>query len=422
MHRFRICTKFALFVMDVEYLYIMANASFYLDKRSEKKDGTFPVKIYVKHRSKFLLSTDFSATEETWAGNEYNRKEPNFRNRNSVLRALITRVEDAILELEKNGKIRSMTDNDLKKYLKCSVLGKSESKKTFVYYLDEFVSKKTNVGTIAVYTETKNKLLSFDPDCTFESMDRKWLERFERWMADSGMKVNAYGIHLRNVRAVFNYCIDEEYTMIYPFRKFQIKKEETRKRSLTVEQLRELRDYPCEEYQERYRDMFMLMFYLIGINAADLFRAKKSDVVNGRLEYKRAKTGKLYSIKIEPEAMEIIKRYSGKSDYLLNVCDAYGNYKDFLHRMNLGLRQIGETTRSGLGGKKTRNPAFPGISSYWCRHTWATLAASLDIPKETISEALGHSFGSSVTSIYIKFDNRKVDEANRKVIDLVNKE
>ena len=236
----------------------------------------------------------------------------------------------------------------------------------------------------------------------------------------NSMKVNAYAIHLRNIRAVFNYAIDEEYTMLYPFRKFKIKAEETRKRSLTLEQLRELRDYPCEEHQVRYRDMFMLMFYLIGINAADLFQAKKKDVINGRLEYKRAKTGRLYSVKIEPEAQAIIDKYAGKGDYLLNMMDSYANYKDFLHRMGIGLKQIGEMERVGRGGRKVREPAFPGISSYWSRHTWATLAASLDVPKETISEALGHSFGLSVTSIYIRFDQRKVDEANRRVIDLVN--
>lgn len=398
----------------------MANCSFYLDKRNVRKDGTYPVKLYVKHRSKFLLSTDFYATEDMWAGGEYSRKAENYRNRNSALRALITRAENELLELEKDGRILSMTDNRLKEHLKTVLFGRREAVKVFVDYLDEFVGKKAKEGTKSVYKTTRNKIVAFDKDCTFETMDKKWLERFERWMADSGMKVNAYAIHLRNIRAVFNYALDEEYTTLYPFRKFQIKKEETRKRCLTLEQLRELRDYPCEEYQVRYRDMFMLMFYLIGINATDLFHAKKKDVVNGRLEYKRAKTGRLYSVKIEPEAQAIIDKYSGDGEYLLNVLDSYANYKDFLHRMGIGLKQIGEVERKGRGGRKMREAAFPDISSYWSRHTWATLAASLDIPKETISEALGHSFGLSVTSIYIRFDQRKVDEANRRVIDRVN--
>ena len=262
-----------------------------------------------------------------------------------------------------------------------------------------------------------NRIFAFDKYCTFDTMNKDWLMRFEQWMKEGGMKTNAYAIHLRNIRAVFNYAIDEEYTTLYPFRRFTIKKEETRKRNLTVEQLRTLRDYPCEEYQKKYRDIFLLMFYLIGINAADLFLARKKDVVNGRLEYKRAKTGKLYSILIQPEAQAIIDRYAGTGEYLLNVMDDYANYKDFLHRMNLGLRQIGEMKRSGRGGKKERQPLFPDISSYWSRHTWATLASQLDTPKDVISEALGHEYGSSTTSIYINFNREKVDQANRKVID-----
>lgn len=164
----------------------------------------------------------------------------------------------------------------------------------------------------------------------------------------------------------------------------------------------------------------MLMFYLIGVNAADLFNAKHSALVNGRFEYKRAKTGKLYSVKVEPEAMDIIEKYKGKS-YLLNIMDEYRNYKDFLHRMGIGLKQIGKLERKGLGGKKIRTPLFPDLSSYWTRHTWATIASELDIPKEVIAHALGHSWANSTTTdIYIRFDNKKVDEANRKVIDYVN--
>lgn len=237
-------------------------------------------------------------------------------------------------------------------------------------------------------------------------------------MSGSGMKINAYAIHIRNIRAVFNYAIDEEITTLYPFRKFKIKKEETRKRSLTIEQIRVLKAYPCEEFEERYRDLFMLSFYLIGINIGDMLLLKEENIVNGRIEYHRQKTGKLYSVKIEPEAQGIIDRYKGRQ-YLLNVLDEYSNYKDFISRINKALKNIGPFERKGLGGKKVRQPLFPDLSTYWARHSWATLAAELDIPKETISAGLGHEIGSDVTSIYIKFDQKKVDDANRRVIDYV---
>lgn len=397
----------------------MATVKFYLDKRRQKKDGTYPIKLNVFHNKQIMIATQLSASEKEWNGNEYSVRAQNYKPRNIVARGIINKAETVIFTLEQQEKLKSTTDKALKKLIEDAISSKVENQKTFLYYLDEFVSKKTNQGTKSIYTTTRNKIEEYDSHCTFESMDKSWLENFEAWMAKT-MKVNAYAIHLRNIRSVFNYAIDEEYTTLYPFRRFSIKKEETRKRSLTAEQLRLLRDYPCEEYQIRYRDMFMLMFYLIGVNAADLFNAKHSALVNGRFEYKRAKTGKLSSIKVEPEAQAIIEKYKGK-DYLLNIMDEYGNYKDFLHRMGIGLKQIGETERKGLGGKKSRNPLFPDLSSYWSRHTWATIAAELDIPKEVIAHALGHSWANSTTTdIYIRFDMKKVDEANRKVIDFVN--
>lgn len=397
----------------------MATVKFYLDKRRQKKDGTYPIKLNVFHNKQIMIATQLSASEKEWNGNEYSVRAQNYKPRNIVTRGIINKAETVIFTLEQQEKLKSTTDKALKKLIEDAISSKVENQKTFLYYLDEFVSKKTNQGTKSIYTTTRNKIEEYDSHCTFESMDKSWLENFETWMAKT-MKVNAYAIHLRNIRSVFNYAIDEEYTTLYPFRRFSIKKEETRKRSLTAEQLRLLRDYPCEEYQIRYRDMFMLMFYLIGVNAADLFNAKHSALVNGRFEYKRAKTGKLYSIKVEPEAQAIIEKYKGK-DYLLNIMDEYGNYKDFLHRMGIGLKQIGETERKGLGGKKSRNPLFPDLSSYWARHTWATVAAELDVPKEVIAHALGHSWANSTTTdIYIRFDMKKVDEANRKVIDFVN--
>lgn len=393
----------------------MATIGFYLDTRRVKSDNRYPIKIRVRHNGKFLVNTGYSSNENGWSGNEYTKEENNFRAKNVVLRAMLNKVENFLLALERDGKLKEMSDRILQDKIKNEIENKcSKSEKCFIDYIQEFISEtKTKKGTIDCYQGTINKIREYDECCTFVTIDKHWLSNFENWMAQT-MKINAYAIHLRNVRAVFNYAIDEEYTLLYPFRKFKIKKEETRKRSLTVEQLVVLRDYPCEKHQERYRDIFILMFYLIGVNAVDLFNAK--NLVNGRLEYKRAKTGKLYSIKVEPEAMAIIEKYRGEN-YLLNVLDDYSNYKDFLHRMGIELKNIGEVKRVGLGGKKERTPLFPELSSYWARHSWATTAAELDIPKETISEALGHEIGSAVTSIYIKFDRKKVDVANRKVID-----
>lgn len=396
----------------------MAKEKMILDIRSKRKDGTYPIKLYVVNKRDMLISTGFYALKENFFDGQYTKNEPNYRQKNAALRSILSKAEtESILLISSNS--QNMDDKKYKEHLKKVILGKesNDKPKVFIDYLDEFISLKDRKGTIIVYKTTRNKISEFDNKATFESIDKNWLMAFERWMINSGMKVNAYAIHLRNIRAVFNYAIDQEYTTLYPFRKFKIKKEETRKRALTVEEVRILRDFPCEKYQERYRDMFLLMIYLIGVNAADLFMAPKNAIRGGRFEYKRAKTGKLYSIKLEPEAYEIINTYKGKN-YMLNIMDEFKDYKNFLHRMGIVLKEIGPMERKGRGGKKERQPLFPDLSSYWSRHTWATIAASLDIPKEVIAEALGHNSGS-VTDIYIKFDHKKVDQANRSVINLI---
>lgn len=396
----------------------MAKEKIILDKRRIMSDGSYPVKLYLRNRREILISTNFHANEDNFKNGEYNKKEPNFRAKNASLRNMLSAVVNEMIVLESSGRLREMEDKALKKHLESMLFYKEEAekKRNFISYLDEFISLKSNQGTIRCYTVTRNKIIEFDPECTFETMDRKWLASFEKWMAQT-LKINAYAIHLRNIRAVFNYAIDEEVTTLYPFRKYHIKKEETPKRSLTVEQLRILINYECEDYQIKYRDLFVLDFYLIGMNIGNLLLLTEKNIVNGRVEYHRNKTNKLISIELVPEAKEIIERYKGEK-YLLNVMDEYSDYRYFVKRMNTALKQIGETTRSGLGGKKERKPLFPGISSYWARHTWATLAAELDIPKETISAALSHSTGDT-TSIYIRFNRKKIDEANRKVIDYV---
>lgn len=399
----------------------MANEKIILDKRSKKKDGTYPIKIYLRHNREILIATGYSCEESEFANGLLSKCHDNYKVKNAKLKSMLSMVEMEMISMSASGKLEDMTDKELKSHLQDKLFGKvsdslKEKKKRFTDFLNEFLETKTNAGTIRTYITTRYNIEAYDPNCTFDTMDKNWLMSFDKWMASRDLSVNYRAFNFRNIRSVFNYAIDNDYTTLYPFRKFKIKQEETYKRSMNIDQLRKLMNYECEEYQKKYRDLFMLMFYLIGINAGDLLTLKHENLYNGRIEYHRMKTNKYYSIKVEPEAMEIIERYKGE-EYLLSFMDGNKTYKDILKQMNNQLKLIGKVERKGLGGKKTREPEFPEISSYWSRHTWATIAADLDIPVETISMALGHKAGYKITNVYIKFNHKKIDEANRKVID-----
>lgn len=388
----------------------MASIKLYLDTRAPRKDGTYPLKLLVTHKQPFMISLKIYLQEDQWLGNEViNHKEK--KAFNIFIQQRFITIKKLLLTLEGEGKLKSLSPKQLKEKIEnINSFENTESENIsylFKNHMEKCIGEKTNPRTRELYQYTLNKIKEFaDIDkLTFEDMDLAWMKSFDRFMSDT-CGVNARSIHFRNIRSVFNDAIDEEAISqnVYPFRKFKIKKEATPKRSLAVDELVLLRDYPCEEYLEKYRDIFMLIFYLIGINIIDLLHLK--EIRKGNIEYRRAKTGRLYTIKVLPEAQVIFDKYKGK-DYLLDVLDVYSNYKDFTHRLNRNLKRIGRV-EIGKKGKKEIVPLFPELTTYYARHTWATIAASLEIPKETIAAALGHG-GNTVTDIYINFDQKKIE-------------
>ena len=394
----------------------MAKCYLKLDKRRALKDGSYPIKIAVGYGTKVLISTGVSVALDEWNEKAQLCIGKNAKSINSELSTALARATIRILELREDRRFQKMTSKQISKALTADDIEEAfiEERPDFYQIAERFIRTRDADNTKSLYKVSVAKVFSFaGPGLNIEDMTREWLFGFSESM--EGNKINSRAIHLRNVRAICNFAIDEGLTSFYPFRKFHIKTEETRKRALTIEQLRAVKDCEVTEIQREYRDMFLLMFYLIGINAADLFTAKKEDIVNGRFEYRRDKTGRLYSIKLEPEAIEIIERYQGKN-WLLSPLDRYKSYRDYLHHLNDSLKTLGLIYRTS--SKKSGAVICPDLSTYWTRHTWATMAAELDIPDPTISLSLGHAIaGHKTTAIYIKRDAAKVDAANRKVID-----
>ena len=402
----------------------MATVSFILDKRTAKE--IYPLKMRISHgRNKTaLIGIGIKLREDQWDGEKIVEHKKAI-SLNSYIEARRNQAEGIITRLFVAGTLDETSVSDLKKIIENNGVKPVENDNKEGNFLKTFytcMESKEKESTKSSYKQTIVSLQKYDPLLnlrSFEDIDIRYLEAYDKWMSGQGIRQNSSNVYYRNIRSVFNRAIDDEITTAYPFRKFKLKKQATKKRSLTLDELRLLRDYPCEEWQKKYVDLFFLMFYLVGINAADLLPAKKKQVRNGRLEYERAKTYKSYSIKIEPEAEALIKKYKGK-EHLLCFCDEHADYKYILQRMTKVLKTIGPYEKRGRGGKKIHTPLFPELSQYWCRHTWATLAAELNIPKETIAAALGHDMGNTTTAIYINFNQKKVDEANRMVIDFVN--
>lgn len=407
--------------------------------RNPKNDA---LHIRITHnRRKAEMELHISASEEALESALSSKPKTQFSYLASTLKGIDTKIREVQMDFLRDGGVPpSMDAKGIREVVRERLFPEVALERTndeperidesrlFGKFYEKRMNAKANKGYKASIEYTFTKIQAFCADknseygkpfdeLTFDDISLKWLNAFDEWLVGQGMAQNSRNIHFKNIRTVINRAIDEELTEKYPFRRFKIRPEATRKRSMTVESLRALFDFPVEEYQKFYLDMFKLMFLLIGINTADLYDL--TGITDGRIEYRRAKTHRLYSIKVEPEAMEIIERWKGEKN-LLCIADRWPNAKEFNKYMNITLKKIGKREKvPGRGGKIKITPAFPELQTYWARHTWATIAYEIGIPKDVISQALGHSSGNEITEIYIRRDEKKVDAANRRVLNYV---
>lgn len=397
----------------------MAKIKTYFDVRHVSvKSGEAPVKLALSHRTRTAyISLNISVLPKYWdAEKEVIIGHPRRKSLNDQIKNKTIELLAALQEVESKFDIDGMNVNELRDRI-IEFANPDRIKVSEVPTVAKMFTKFSELKggrTKGLYECTWRKISAYEgkraETLRFEDVSVDWLHRFNAFLAETAPSANARAIHMRNLRAVFNYAIDNEITTNYPFRRFKIKNEATRKRNFNVETLRVIFNATnLEPWMEKYRDLFKLSFMLMGINFVDL--CNLTEVHNGRIEYIRAKTKKPYSIKVEPEIEELIAKYRGDM-HLLNYLDSYKSYRHFYNNTCKGLRAI-KAKLNELEGVD-----IDTLTTYWARHSWATIAASLDIPKETIAAGLGHS-SHSVTDIYIEFDKRKVDVANRRVLNYV---
>ena len=391
----------------------MSSIKTYVEMKSRK------VFFIITYRGKrFQVSTGVDS-DAKFSGIDVPRTVTNWRAKTSTLARLYSSIEAYMMENP------SIPSAQMKDNIKSIIAGKEmEAEKNLLYYFGEYVKTKSKKGTVEIYERTMRRIEAYDNKCTYDTIDRSWLERFQAHELAKGRMQNGIAIDLRNIRTIFNWGIDNELTTKDPFRKFKIASERQQYLYLGAKEMKEYRDYPLEPFMEKYRDLFMLGFYLIGSNISDLLELPSGCIKNGRIQYRRNKTASLYDIKVEPEAMEIINKYRG-TKHLLSILDDGTKEESFRRTINDYLKRVGKVeyrkNKRGALIKKEITPLHPDIVWYTARRSWATIAASLDIPKEVIGKALGHSeWDNTTTDLYIQFDHKKIDDANRKVIDHLN--
>lgn len=253
----------------------MGKIKIILDKRRKLDDGTYPVKLYcnVPHKGALRISTNIYVGEDCLIGNTI----INTRNAeiyNSILTAKYFKMEDVLLKMKLNTLLDKLSLKEIEEKIKIA-LSDYDMKNTpsFLEIAKKFIESKDKQKTKEACQYTLSSLENYCNEnklklhnLQFTDINIKFLSHFEKHLKEEGLKTNSISIILRNIRAVFNFAITEDVINYdcYPFRKFKIKTEPTRKRALTIDKVRRLIELnPDTPEKTKIRDIFILMIYLI---------------------------------------------------------------------------------------------------------------------------------------------------------------
>ncbi len=379
----------------------MGKSALRLDTRRALKDGTYPVQIKVGYGTNLYLSTGIYLAPSDWNAKLQVCIGTGARRTNNILGMHLVKVNDRIGELMEREVFSTLTTAQLRQMLTdMSVSKPMVEEPSLGEYFTKVIALKTG-NTKICYDQTRKRLTDYCGDLyklKFSNLDYAFFEGWQRELVK--YKRNTICRRIKDLKAVIRYAYENGVEVNPAYLKVETRADDdTPLRSLPVEKMRFLMNMKLEGAKAVYRDAFILSFLLVGINPVDLKNLGKESVTDGRLQYRRSKTGKNYSIKIEPEAQAIIDRYPGKT-HLLSFGEQFSTFEQNCN--------------------KFLSSVYKGVTLYWARYSWANYAVDLDIPKDTISEALGHRHGAHITGIYIRYSTDKIDAANRAVIDYVN--
>jgi integrase len=367
----------------------------------------------------YTINSGISLSKHYWdeRKGQVGKTYPNAKLLNIKLSKEFFKIEQAVLSLDEEFSIEK---------LKSILSGKPQvdAPETFQVFAEKIIQqmKEANrLGNAIVYQTAVNRLISYcGKDVTFMEIDFKLLDQFSHHLITSGLKTNSVSNYFRSIRAIYNKAIKIKVVdrSFYPFHDISIKSEKTAKRAVVKEDIAKLLEIPLQEHTPAWKSLnyFMLSFYLRGISFTDLAYLKQSNIIDGRIIYRRRKTHKDYNIKLFPVAESIINQmHVPASDYLLPIIPI-DVPEDSLRAKRI-IQQWIKTTNKYLKRLSAECGLLNSIQTYTSRHSFATIAKRMSYSNELVAEALGHEYGNKITNIYLdKFEVEVLDAMHQHVI------
>ena len=262
----------------------------------------------------------------------------------------------------------------------------------------------------------------------FSRITSTFLNRWIESLSDTNRCKEQYPVCIREVyKAAIKEFNDEELGIVKiknPWGNVVIPRSDIpEKRAISASMLRKFfcivpdRSRFTNPLMEVGQDVALISFCMCGLNAVDIFNAKKDQYVNGIFHYERQKTRKCRSDKgyFEVRVPEFLKptfnKYLSKkvdSPWLFNFHERLSTSDSFSANVNIGIKQIWEKV----------DPNYRA-SLYAFRHSWATIAQNeCGASLADVDFGLNHSM-HKMAKVYVKVDYTPAWILNEKVIEFI---
>jgi len=403
----------------------MATVRIKLDTRRERPDKTYPVVIRIYSGDKYRdVGLGFTVLKSQFNEGNTNAKikasHPEAKSMNLAISQKLHEVKEGALKLQMKEEI--VTADRIK-----DAVVKPVAKYSFLQYgwrVVEQLKQLNKHGNADIYRDALNGLVihSKKQSIEFKELTYEFLQQVENNMIKAGLMVNSISVYFRTIRAIYNKAIKEKVVdkALYPFDDYKIKTEQTIKRSITRQEVAQIANMNLDPTTPEHhaRNYFMLSFNMIGISFADMATIRPEDITSGRLIFKRKKTHRIYNIKLTDKAIELLALYQQEGrTYILPVIPEHA--VDNPREERKYIQYANKTCNKYLDRIGKELKIQQKITSYFSRHSWASVCKKMGYSKDLISEALGHTSGNRVTEIYLSsYDQDVIDAMNEAVCKL----
>jgi integrase len=373
-----------------------ATVKIFLDSSHLKKDGTALISIRVTYnQKKRYYSTGISLTPE------YFEKIISKKRRNEAEQSMYNRIH---LFYEKALSIISKMELFTFSSFEDRFLSNKDATNDLIAGFNDYIyilETDGRINTAIGYRCAIRSLISFCSNLTYADITPDFLRGYVAVMRKEGKSEATIGMYLRYLRSIINRAKVE--SSLYPFGrgkgKFSIPSGGRKmKKALSKEEIKSILNYvPSSVQEDKAKDIWLFLYFCNGMNVRDFCNLKWSNYSEDVIYFIREKSRNSKQdntpilVSVKPEAKAVISKWGVPSVHPELFIFPYLRTDMTAREVIQRVQQLTKFINKYMKRICKKLSIHKEVTTYYARHSFATVLKNAGHSTEFIKELFGHS-------------------------------